>query len=457
MDLLMKQGAKLAPKDNAEAIAIFRAQVIGPLLARAFTSHGELAEAIRGLSRERYWPPGTDAARMYSEATLERWYYRFRKHGLAGVTPRRRSDTGHARGLTDEQRELLLAIRREHPTTSAAVILRTLELDGRLEKRSVSLSTLRRLYRERGLDRVTLRTADGRVRLRWQADRADALWHADVCHGPAMRIAGRTVPLRIHAILDDHSRYIVAIVATTNEREIEMLALLVKAMRSTGRMPEALYLDNGATYTGDVLATACSRLSIGLLHATPHDPQARGKMERVWRTLREGCLDHIGTPGSLHDVQVRLLAFLAKHYHVSPHASLMGRSPAEVYETAPRSDIPVDESRLAAALTVHGRRRVRRDGTLEIAGETFETRTGFLAGRVVTIGRTLLDPTSDPWIEHEGQRYIVGRVNAEENARRKKHGPSLKCAGRGIDVPFDPAGALVEALVGRRANERDGT
>src|SRR5690606_35393822 len=37
MDLLMKEGAKLAPKDTAEGIAIFRAQVIGPLLTRAFT------------------------------------------------------------------------------------------------------------------------------------------------------------------------------------------------------------------------------------------------------------------------------------------------------------------------------------------------------------------------------------------------------------------------------------
>jgi transposase InsO family protein len=87
------------------------------------------------------------------------------------------------------------------------------------------------------------------MRLRWQADRVDALWHADVCHGPAMKIAGRTVPLRIHATLDDHSRAIVAIVATTTEREVEMLPLLVKAMRSTGRRPEALCLDNGSTYT----------------------------------------------------------------------------------------------------------------------------------------------------------------------------------------------------------------
>lgn len=455
MDSLLTQGAQLAPKDAAEAVAVFRAQVIGPLLTRVFASHGELASAIGALSRERYRPPNSSTTRTYSEATIERWFYRFKKHGLAGVTPRRRSDTGHARELTDAQRDLLLAIRREHPTTSAALILRTLELDGRLAKKAVSLSTLRRLFGQHGLDRGTLRVSDGRVRLRWQADRVDALWHADVCHGPAMKIAGRTVPLRIHALLDDHSRYIVAIVATTNEREVEMLALLVKAMRSTRRRPEALYLDNGATYTGDVLATACSRLSIGLLHATPHDPQARGKMERFWRTLRQGCLDHIGTPGSLHDVQVRLLAFLAKHYHVAPHASLLGKCPSEIYETAPRYDESIDEAALGAALTVHGRRRVRRDGTLEIGGVTFETRTGFLAGRVVVVGRSLLDPTSDPWIEHEGERYLVGRVDAEHNARRKQLGPAANRPQRGIDVAFDPAGAMLDALVGRTVGPAD--
>lgn len=454
MDLIMKEGASLAPKDTPEATAIFRVQVIGPLLSRVFASHGELASAIRLLARERHLPPGAGATRFYSETTIERWYYRFKKHGLPGLTPKRRSDIGHGRELTDAQRELLCAIRREHPTASTSLILRTLELDGRLAKGAVSLTTVRRLYRSEGLDKATLRVADGRVRMRWQSDRVDALWHADVCHGPAMKIAGRTVPLRIHAILDDHSRYIVAIVATTTEREVEMLSLLAKAMRQTGRRPEALYLDNGSTYTGEVLATLCSRLSIGLLHASPYDPQARGKMERFWRTLREGCIDHIGTPGSLHDVQVRLLAFLGKHYHVAPHASLMGKSPSEVYETAPRYEQTIDDAALGAALTVRGRRRVRRDGTLEIGGTTFETRAGFLAGRIVVIGRTLLEPMADPWIEHEEQRYLLGRVNAEENARRKKDGPNPNRTRRGLDVPFDPPGALLNALVGRDGGER---
>jgi putative transposase len=154
-----------------------------------------------------------------------------------------------------------------------------------------------------------------------------ALWHADVCHGPSLRVGDRHVPLRIHAICDDASRYIIAIEAASREREVEMLALWVKAIRRHG-VPQVLYLDNGSTYSGAALQTACVRLGVTLVHAQPYDPQARGKMERFWRTLRENVLDHLGHQASLHDVQVRLLAFLDTHYHQSPHASLVGKSPA---------------------------------------------------------------------------------------------------------------------------------
>lgn len=450
MDRLMKDGDQLGPKDREERIAMFRVQVIGPLLARDFKDHGELAEELRALAGKWHRPPESSLGRQYSAPTIERWYYEYKRGGLEALRPRRRSDVGHARELTDAQRELLLGIRREHPRATTALILRTLELDGRLKKGAVSVSTLRRLYQEHGLERQKRDAVDGRIRLRWQADRADALWHSDVCHGPAMKIGERTVPLRIHALLDDHSRYIVAIQAATTEREVEMLALMVKGMRETGRRPGALYLDNGATYRGEVLATLCSRLGVGLLHAEAEDPQARGKMERFWRTLREGCLDHVGTPGSLHDVQVRLLAFLAQHYHVAPHASLMGKTPAEVYETAPRDDGKlITDAELGTALTVRGRRRVRTDGTLDIGGVTFETRAGFLAGKVVVVARSLLDVTTPPWIEHEGERYLLGPVNPEENARRKKDGPQPNRPRQGLDVPFDPPGALLDALLRR--------
>ena len=93
--------------------------------------------------------------------------------------------------------------------------------------------------------------------------------------------------------------------------------------------PIVLYLDNGSTYRGDVLATACSRLDISLVHAKPYDPRSRGKMERLWRTLRMGCLDHLPTMSSIHDVHVRLLAFVDEHYHRASHAVCWAAPPAK--------------------------------------------------------------------------------------------------------------------------------
>src|SRR4029079_2664793 len=93
----------------------------------------------------------------------------------------------------------------------------------------------------------------------------------------------------------------------------------------------------GPTYRGEVLKTACARLGITLLHAQPYDPQARGKMERFWRTLRDGCLNHLGTIGSLDELNAKLRTFLERHYHAQPHAGLMGRSPLHVYAPSVRT------------------------------------------------------------------------------------------------------------------------
>lgn len=458
-DETKRASAALGPKDHAEAVALFRAQVIGPVLARGTLGRGELADALRELAAERFRPPGSDVSRSYGVSTLERWYYRYRDGGLAALRPRPRSDRGAAQKLAPEARQLVLDIRRQHPRASAEMILRTLVTDGRLPEDAVSPPTVRRLFREHGLDPKSLAASDrleaGRgPRRRWTAPHPNAVWHADVCHGPALRVDGRAVPLRIHALLDDHSRYVPAIQAATTERESEMLALLVRALR-LGPAPEVLYLDNGSTYSGDALRTMCSRLGITLVHAEPHDPEARGKMERFWRTLRAQCLDYCAGLGSVHDVQVRLVAWLDQHYHVTAHAGLFGKPPAAVYEAAP--GLPVDERELEAALTVAGRRRVRRDGTLDVAGRTFELAQGFLAGRRVDVFRTLLDPTSAPWVEHEGTRFPLLPVDPVKNGARRK---TTKRTHRGIDaVPFDPPSALLGRMLGRarRADAKEAT
>jgi len=133
----------LAPKDHAEAVAIFRSEIVGAL-TRKELDHGELRAAFRVLSQERFRPPGIETTRRYSVATLERWYYAYKAGGLVALRPAPRSDRGHAQEITAGQRQLLIDIRKEHRSASVPLILRTLIADGRLEAGAVSPATVRR-------------------------------------------------------------------------------------------------------------------------------------------------------------------------------------------------------------------------------------------------------------------------------------------------------------------------
>jgi putative transposase len=168
-------------------------------------------------------------------------------------------------------------------------------------------------------------------------------------------------------------------------------------------------------------------------------------MERWWRTLDSQCLDLAGPQSSLEAVQERLDAYLARYYHASPHASLVGRSPAAVWgeDTQLRNPILTDQQ-LKDAMTIHVQRRVHGDCVVRVGGMLWETDQGYLAGRMVKVGRCVLDIYQAPWIEHQGQRIILAPVDPKANAhQRRKPIPDAKPQGTGIDIPFDPMATLL--------------
>jgi hypothetical protein len=133
----------------------------------------------------------------------------------------------------------------------------------------------------------------------------------------------------------------------------------------------------------------------------------------------------------------------------------MGRSPAAVYDTAERPVDRFDEHKLRLALTVRVRRRVRRDSTLPLDGADWELDQGFLAGRLVTVARCLVDTTEPPWIEHEGKPLVLHPVDPTKNARRKRPprgGPSSTPPRAPVAVTFDPRKVLLDTAVGRNPN-----
>ena len=427
---------------HREAIALFRLGVIGDLVAMELES-GELKDTFVRRSLRRYRAPGSSRTRTYHWKTLQRWYYTAKSANPEALEPASRS-RGFALALNPEQREILLDIRRLHPTAAASLILDQVIEHGVVEKKQVSVSTVRRLFAEADLPRQSRKRAD-RVdvqRRRWQAAQPGDLWHGDVCHLIFPSDKGRRRVL-VHGLMDDNSRYFTALKARTREREQDMLEVFCGALLRYPP-PKTLYLDNGSCYRGDTLALLCKRLGIRLIHAAPYDPQARGKMERAWRTMRQRCTDYLPGESDIHQVDQALWAWLDADYHRRPHAGLMGETPRRQYlESLPRQGTVLTPKTLAKALEVSSRRQIRRDGTFDVGGVTYEVAGRHLMGKRIDL---VIDGMTELPIQasYQGQTVRFGPCDPVINSRRKSS-PSQPSKSKEPDVaaPFDPIATLL--------------
>lgn len=429
---------KIPEPSKAERVALFRLGIVGDLLARDLSS-GDLKAELVARAAERYRPPGAMASRQYHWKTLQSWYYSAKQGGHEALTPASRKQ-GFGLGLAADKRELLLQIRREHPSAATNLILDVAVRQGVLADGQVSVSTLRRLFAAAGVSRSSLDRSTRRDRRRWEAARVSALWHADVCHVWTRDADGSPRKVYVHGFLDDHSRYVLALEARESELEVDALSVLCSALLRHPA-PDVLYLDRGACYRGEVLALACARLGIKLVHAQPHDPQARGKMERFWRTLRQRCTDHLGRRASLHDVNAALLAFLDADYHSRPHASLMGEMPSKRFheglKALPRPKTPKE---IATALEITMKRRVAGDATFTIDGRTFEVSGRHLAHKMIEV---VVDPFTGAILRanYQDTPVVVGACDPALNRGRRRAKPDTQPVPT---VPFDPIAALLD-------------
>jgi len=249
-------------------------------------------------------------------------------------------------------------------------------------------------------------------------------------------------------LLDDASRYCPALMPRYQERERDMLEVFCGALLRHPA-PKTLYLDNGACYSGEVLQLVCKRLGIRLVHAQPYSPEARGKMERLWRTMRQRCTDHLPPTADAHQVGQALWAFLDTDYHRRPHAALMGQTPRRRYlDGLARLTAPLTPKQLARALEVSVNRQVRKDCTFDLDGKIYEVAGRHLAAKRITIVIDGLEgrPLRATW---QDQVVRFGPCDPVKNRHRKRGADAADkdTTTRGAaaaPTPFDPVAALLQ-------------
>ena len=89
---------------------------------------------------------------------------------------------------------------------------------------------------------------------------------------------------------------------------------------------------------------------------------------------------------------------------------------------------------------------MRKDGTLDVRGQTWQLDQSFLSGAIVTVAVDLAGAAA-PVVEYDQRRYTLRPVDAVASGRTKRKPPAPPSSTP--SVPFDPAGALLDKLAGR--------
>jgi transposase InsO family protein len=256
------------------------------------------------------------------------WLARYREGGVAAIEERSRRPL-HSPTQTEAGLEArILALRTVYPDWGArklAVLL------GRQGIRLPS-STVHRVLLRLGLVREENRHRPAVTR--FERAQPNELWQMDF-KGP------KNWPKEATAlsVIDDHSRYVVALRATSRPEGRLVQQHLIQAFEECG-LPEAMLMDHGipwwqaqsfagATY----LSLWLMRQGIALHFSGIRHPQTQGKVERFHGSL-ERALAHRGAPAEDH--QLWLDDYRREHNHIRPHEALDMQTPASRWHPSPR-------------------------------------------------------------------------------------------------------------------------
>lgn len=319
---------------------------------------------------------------------------RYRAEGLAGLAERSRRPLASPRRSPAAVEAQVLAVRAEHPAWGGRKIARVVERAG---TGPVAASTVTGILRRNG---VVLGEHGGGARpfIRFEHAAANDLWQMDFKgHVPLAR--GRLHPL---TVLDDHSRFAVALEACAEETAETVKPRLVKAFRRYG-LPRRMAVDNGPPWGDAGLGAGFTGLGVWLIetgvtltHSSPRHPQTLGKDERFHRSL---AVEALAKPfADLDKAQDALEAWRHVYNFKRPHDALGGEVPIDRYTPSTRSFSETVEPFSYAPDDLV--RRVQRKGYVSCLGRILRVGRAF-AGKDVALRPTHIDGCFDAFFRHQ--------------------------------------------------------
>lgn len=430
--------------DRRHAIALFRYSLVREAADPALTTR-QRGALVRQLAERDHLGPDGRRVRI-SRNTLDRWIRAWRAGGFEALLPADRS-TAQLRSPL-ELLELAANLKREAPMRTSAQITEILRASHSDQPRVPSPATIRRYFHRIGLHLGVEERPQ--VFGRFEAAAPNLLWTGDALHGPV--VDGRKTYL--FAFIDDHSRCLVGYRWGLGEDTLRLEAALRIGLAARG-VPAALYVDNGSAFVSKQLERACAVLGIRLIHSRPGQPAGRGKIERVFRTVREQFLVELqARPQGCQDLAElnRLFqAWVEGVYHRRAHSET-GRPPLERFlagfqDQAPKLPSPAE---LRDAFLWSERRQVTKTAEVSLHGNRYHVDPALVGASVELV----FDPFDLTQLEVRYQGRAMGTATPTVIGRHvhpaaKPEAPTPPPTPTGIDYL-----SLVEQRLASQGRQR---
>ena len=353
-------------------IALFRYGLIAHLLF-APLSDGQMESALREIASRRYVIPYSSRTQV-GISTLRRYLKHYQQGGFDALRPQERADKGIPRVLPEAALQKAIALRQEQPARTTPMLVELLQRDPHLKlDRPLNAHTLTTHLRICGQTRRLLAQAPRSFR-RFERDHPNSLWQGDAMVGPWLpdpSQPGKKRRAHLFCFLDDHSRLIPHAEFFWDEALPRLERVLKLAILKRG-LPKALYVDNGQVYNATQFSVACASLGIECIHTAPYSPEAKGKQERFFETVRLQFMPEVETSAiaTLADLNESFWAWLELIYHPHQHGET-GQSPLERYQAGLAQIHLAEAETLRKAFLWREKRKVRKDGRIELQGNTY--------------------------------------------------------------------------------------
>ena len=165
--------------------------------------------------------------------------------------------------------------------------------------------------------------------------------------------------------------------------ESSQLSLVLKEAFLGYGIPKRLYVDNGPSFSSQVLARSCALAGISLIHSKPYDSPSRGKVERLFRTIRERFLSGVQEGINLDELNEAFWLWLQEDYHNKFHAGI-GETPIDRY-SASVDRVPIrrlSKTELDEIFLIRHERVVNNDATISFKGAHYEVPAAYIRQRI---------------------------------------------------------------------------